>query len=171
MRKLLTVLGLALGLAAPGVAATPAWPDLGWLEGRWTADGGGGPGQASGGFSFLPEAGGQVLVRRNFADYPAQGGKPAERHDDLMVIYRDGPAARATYWDSEGQTIHYAVTAPAPGEAVFVSDDPAGPRFRLSYRRTAVGLDGRFEIAPPPGRDAFKTYLSWSATKAPQRAP
>src|SRR5665213_1313187 len=166
MRKLFTGLGLALLLAGPGAAATSPWSDLAWLEGRWTAQGGGGPGQASGGFSFLPEAGGQVLVRRNFADYPAQGGKPAQRHDDLMVIYHEGPATRATYWDSEGQTIHYVVTAPAPGEAVFVSDDPAGPRFRLSYHRAGEGLQGRFEIAPPGARDAFKTYLSWGATRA-----
>jgi len=166
MRTLLIALALGLGLGTAAWAAEPTWSGLSWLEGDWTAAGGGGPGQARGGFSFHPEAGGQVLVRRNFADYPAQGGKPAERHDDLMVIYHDGPALRATYWDSEGQTIHYAVATPAPGEAVFVSDDPAGPRFRLSYHRTASGLDGRFEIAPPPTRDAFKTYLSWSAAKA-----
>jgi hypothetical protein len=166
MRSLLVALLLVLGFAPAAVAAEPAWAGLKWLEGDWTAEGGGGPGQARGGFSFHPEAGGQVLVRRNFADYPAQGGKPAQRHDDLMVIYADGASAKATYWDSEGQTIRYAVSAPAPGEAVFVSEDSAGPRFRLSYHATAKGLEGRFEIAPPNAREAFKTYLTWTAVKA-----
>jgi hypothetical protein len=82
-----------------------------------------------------------------------------------MVIYREGPALRATYWDSEGQTIHYAVSAPQAGEVVFLSDDPAGPRFRLTYRKTADGLAGRFEIAPPPARDQFHEYLAWMATR------
>jgi hypothetical protein len=83
-----------------------------------------------------------------------------------MVIYAEGLLARAVYWDSEGQVIHYAVSAPAPGEAVLVSDDAAGPRFRLNYRATATGLEGRFEVAPPNARDAFKTYLTWTAVRA-----
>lgn len=166
MRSQLVALLLALGLAPAAVAADPPWAGLTWLEGDWTAEGGGGPGQASGGFSFQPDAGGQVLVRRNFADYPAQGGRPAQRHEDLMVVYADSGALRAVYWDAEGHVIHYAASAPAPGEAVFVSDDAAGPRYRLSYRRTARGLDGRFEIAPPNARDQFKAYLAWSAVRS-----
>lgn len=167
MRKLLACATTLVALASSGAAsaAAPDWGPLAWLIGQWTAEGGGDV-QGSGGFSFLPEAGGMVLVRRNFADYPAQGGRPASKHEDLMVIFHDGPALRATYWDSEGQTIHYAVTAPSGAEAVFVSDDPAGPRFRLSYRKTAKGLDGKFEIAPPPGRDQFRNYLAWTARRA-----
>jgi hypothetical protein len=156
---------LALGLiGASAHAATGDFGPLSWLVGRWTGAGGGAQ-QGSGGFSFLPEAGGAVLVRHNVADYPAQNGRPAQHHEDLMVIFRDGPAWRATCWDSEGQTIHYAVSTPSADEAVFVSDDPSGPRFRLSYRRTAQGLAGRFEIAPPPGRDRFADYLTWTAVR------
>ena len=165
MRKLILGLALIAALAGPAAAA-PDWGGLQWLVGRWIGAGGGAE-QGQGGFSFLPEAGGTVLVRKNFADYPAQGGKPAAHHDDLMVIYRDGPALRATYWDSEGQSIHYAVSSPAPGEAVFVSEDPSGPRFRLSYRQTPAGLQGRFEIAPPPARDQFHDYLTWTASRVP----
>ncbi|HEY3950964.1 hypothetical protein [Phenylobacterium sp.] len=159
---------MAAGLVLAGAAAAqnppkPDWSQLAWLEGDWTAVGGA-PGK--GGFSFRPEAGGWLLVRRNFADYPAQGGKPAEHHEDLLVMSREGAADRATYWDSEGHVIHYAASAPAAGEALFVSDDPAGPRYRLSYRRTAGGLAGRFEIAPPNARDQFKTYLEWTAVRA-----
>jgi hypothetical protein len=166
MRSLLVALGLALACGSTVSAAQPAWSGLRWLEGDWSAQGGGGPGRASGGFSFHAEAGGQVLVRRNFADYPAQDGKPASRHDDLMVIYAEGDSTKATYWDSEGQTIRYAVTTPAPGEAVFVSEAAQGPRFRLSYHATVQGLEGRFEIAPPSAREVFKTYLTWTAVKA-----
>jgi hypothetical protein len=164
MRSFLT-LAATLLLAAPASAATPDWSGLSWLFGRWVAVGGGAE-QGSGGFSFAPEAGGQVVVRRNRADYPAASGRAAAHHEDLMVIWRAAGGPRADYWDSEGHLIHYALSLPAPGEAVFVSDDPAGPRFRLSYRRTGAGLEGRFEIAPPEAREAFAPYLSWSARRA-----
>ena len=159
-------IGLILALAAGGAAAaaTP-WAPVAWLEGDWKAIGAGEPGQSSGDFTFHPEAGGQVLVRRSFAAYPAQDGRRAQRHDDFTVIYAEGGALRAVYWDSEGHEIHYAVSAPSPDQALFVSDDPAGPRYRLTYTRTAKGLDGRFEIAPPNARDQFKAYLTWSARK------
>ena len=165
--KIAVVLLAALAVGAGGAARAgePGWKPLAWLLGDWVGEGGGAE-TGAGGFSFRPDAGGQVLVRRNFAAYPAQNGKPASRHDDLMVIEGQGGQLRATYWDSEGQTIHYAVSAPSPDEVVFVSDDPAGPRFRLSYRRTAGGLAGRFEIAPPPARDQFRNYLTWTARKA-----
>lgn len=154
-----------LAVAGTARAAEPGWKPLSWLVGEWKGEGGGAQ-IGQGGFSFEPDAGGQVLVRRNFAAYPAQNGKPASRHDDLMVIAGEGGQLRATYWDSEGQTIHYAVSAASPDEVVFVSDDAAGPRFRLSYRKTANGLAGRFEIAPPTARDRFSDYLAWTAVKA-----
>jgi hypothetical protein len=167
LRRLATA-GVALAILAWGgaaAAAAPDWGALSWLIGRWTGAGGATAMQGGGGFSFLPEAGGTVLLRKNVADYPPQGGRPAQHHEDLMVIYREGPTVRATYWDSEGQTIHYAVSAPSPDEAVFVSDDAGGPRFRLTYRKTAQGLTGRFEIAPPPARDQFRDYLTWTAVR------
>jgi hypothetical protein len=154
---------LALTLAGPGRAAPADWRGFDWLVGNWTADAD--ATGAKGGFSFSRDAGGQVLIRRNFADYPAREGRPAERHDDVMVIYRDGPAARAIYWDSEGHVIHYAVSAPAADHVLLESDDPAGPRFRLSYHRTTAGLSGAFEIAPD--RQRFNPYLSWTAHRAP----
>jgi len=27
------------------------------------------------------------MVRTSFAEYPAGGGRPASRHDDLLIIY------------------------------------------------------------------------------------
>jgi len=154
---------VAVLLGTMGLKAADRAP-FDWLIGDWTGAGGGAE-QGSGGFSFKPEAGGQVIVRRNVADYPAQNGNPASRHEDIMVIDGQGAAVTARYWDSEGQTIHYIVTAPQPGVAVFLSDDPAGPRFRLTYTRTAPGLSGAFEIAPPDHRDQFRPYLTWTATR------
>ena len=165
MRGLLLVISLWLGGSAAAFAAPPAWAELDWLIGDWTANGD--PSQGTGGFTFAREAGGQILIRRNFADYPAQGGKPAERHDDLMVIYHEGPQTRAIYWDSEGHQIHYGVSTPAVGEVDFVSDDPSGPRYRLRYRKTGQGLQGSFEVAAPNARETFQPYLSWTAARRP----
>lgn len=155
---------LAIGLATPAVAGDAGWASLNWLSGSWVGAGGGAQ-QGAGGFSFAPEAGGKVLVRRNIADYPAQGGRPAQHHEDLMVIYPRGEQIRADYWDSEGQTIHYEVTFPKPGEVVFLSDAAPGPRFRLTYRQRAGGLDGQFEIAPPDKPAQFQNYLTWTARR------
>jgi hypothetical protein len=165
MRAIIGAAALAAAVAGgPTQAATGDFGPLSWLVGRWTGAGGGAQ-VGAGAFSFLPDAGGTVLVRRNVADYPPQNGRSAQHHEDLMVIFREGQAWRATYWDSEGQTIHYAVTTPSPDEVTFVSDNVLGPRFRLSYRRTAQGLAGRFEIAPPPDRDRFRGYLTWTAVR------
>lgn len=166
-RNAIAALGalLTLALCSPCLAASADWTGLDWLVGRWTGEGGGAA-TGSGDFTFEREAGGQALVRRNVAFYPPTDGKPAQRHDDLMVIWPDGAAVRATYWDSEGHVIHYAVTVSAAGDAVFVSDDAAGPRFRLSYHRTDRGLAGLFEIAPPNARERFAPYLQWTARRA-----
>lgn len=157
----------ALALAAPARAAQSVWPGLDWLEGRWVGDGGGAR-QGAGAFSFTPEAGGQIVVRRNSADYPPQDGRPAQRHEDLMVIFRDGEAVRAAYWDSEGQKIRYAVSFPEAGVVSFVSEPGPGPRFRLTYRNRGGGrLDGLFQIAQPEEPEGFRTYLAWTARRAP----
>ena len=164
LRARLAASCLALAFAA-GAQAAPGWGGLDWLVGGWTAEGGGAQ-QGSGGFTFTPEAGGQVLVRRNHADYPAQNGKPATRHEDMMVIEHQARGGlRATYWDDDGHVIHYEVRTPEPGSAEFVSTDPIGPRYRLTYRRTPVGLEGWFEVAPPNDRDRFQPYLNWTARR------
>jgi hypothetical protein len=163
---------LAMPLLAPrsAHAAGPAELEpLAFLIGEWPAAGAGQPGQGAGSTTFTRSVQDKVIVRTNHADYPAQGGKPASRHDDLMVIYAapGGGSARADYYDSEGHVIRYAVQTPAPNQAVFVSDTAAGaPRFRLTYRLEGSVLKGTFEIAAPDAPDAFKPYLSWEARKA-----
>jgi hypothetical protein len=144
-------------LAAPAFAADD-WGPVQFLVGKWTGEGSGQPGNGSGSFSLLPDLQGKILVRKSFAEYPAANGRPASRHDDLMIVYRDSGELRAAYYDSEGHTIHYAVQA-VEGGVSFVSGGPRDqPRYRLTY--LAAGKDRarlKFEIAPP-GKD-FALYI------------
>jgi hypothetical protein len=141
------------------------WGPAQFLIGHWTGDGAGQPGQGTGSFSFTPDLQGKVLVRKSFAAYPAANGKPASRHDDLMIVYRDGPSRelRAMYFDSEEHVIPYAVKPADGGGVVFVTEGSSTTmRYRLTYTGTATdALKLKFEIAPP-GKE-FATYLEATA--------
>jgi len=155
---------MALLLLAPMAGAAEGWGPAEFLIGKWTGVGSGALGNGAGTFSFESGLQGKVLVRKSFAEYPPAGGKPASRHDDLMVIYRDEGDSRlkATYFDSEGHVIQYAVKAAGEG-VVFESGGP-GPRYRLSYVPEKPGrLRLKFEIAPP-GKE-FATYIEAEAEK------
>lgn len=137
------------------------WTDWQPFLGSWQGTGSGEPGQGRGEFSFLPELQGAVLVRHNYAEYPASKDKPAYRHDDLMVIYPDAEKkARADYWDNEGHVIHYEVEL-SDGKLVFVSDAAqTGPRYRLTYVKTGENdLKLSFEIAAPNDPNNFKIFI------------
>src|SRR5262249_6822529 len=103
---------------------------------------------------------GKVLIRHNSAELPAGKGRPAEKHEDLMVIYPDsGMQFRADYYDSEGHVIHYSI-APNDAGLVFTSSPAPGPRFRLTYARSENNtVRVKFEIAPPGKAGQFRTYL------------
>ena len=164
MRRLWPALFLAAALSA---APSPdPWAALRYLAGEWKGEGGGAPGQASaGGFTFHFDLQGKVFVRTSFAEYPAAAGRPAFRHDDLMVIYEEnGP--RAIYFDNEDHVIRYRVIA-ATDAVTFVSDPaPSAPRYRLTYRRTgAATVSIRFEIAPSGKPEAFAPYLDATARR------
>ena len=136
------------------------WGPLQFLIGKWTGEGSGQPGNGSGSFSLLPDLQDHVLVRKSFAEYPASGGKPGFRHDDLMVVHREEETGdlRATYWDSEGHVISYAVKAVKGGAALESDGPPSQMRYRLTY--IAAGPDRAhltFEVAAP-GRD-FAKYI------------
>ena len=140
------------------------WAPLAFLVGEWTGEGGGGPGQGSGGFSFLPDQGGTILIRKNRADYPASKDRPAFSHTDLMMVYKEAREAklRAIYFDTEDHVIHYTVEPSADGNSVqFVSEN-----YRLTYRRTGADRVAiKFEIAPPDKPGAFATYIEASARR------
>jgi hypothetical protein len=160
-----TTVAVTMALAAALVAAPPApLVPFQMLIGEWQAldD----PSGATGGFTFSYSVQDRVIVRTNYASYPAANGKPASRHDDLMVIFLDGDAVRADYFDNEGHVIRYIAEA-RPDQIVFLSEIKASePRYRLLYRRGSDGLlHGRFDVAPPGKPDTFSTYLSWSARK------
>jgi hypothetical protein len=161
MRRLTLLLPLLFVLSA----VAEDWSSLQFMMGTWASDQSstGDRGSGTGSFSLQPDLQGRVLIRKNFAEYPASEAKPAYRHDDLMVIYRDSGSdpVRAMYFDNEGHVIRYTVTT-ANGQAVFVSDEVSGqPRFRLTYNSpSAEHLKLKFEIAPP-GKD-FATYIEAS---------
>jgi hypothetical protein len=146
------------------------WGPAQFLVGNWAGEGGGQPGQASGAFSFSPDLQGKILVRKSFAEYPPANGRPAFRHDDLMIVCRDETthALRAFYFDSEEHVIPYTVKT-ADGGLVFVSDGaPSSTRFRMTYTSTGKDtLKFKFEIAAP-GKE-FVPYLEAAAHREPAR--
>ena len=142
---------------------------LRFLIGEWEAIGEGGPGTAKGGFTFAFDLQNKVIVRKNYAEYPASANRPATKHEDLMVIYVDDALnqIRANYFDTEGHQINYKVTSSVDDQNVtFISESlQSQPRYRLSYAKLKDGtLSGRFEIAPPGQPEGFKTYLQWIST-------
>ena len=153
-------------VAAEGAKSASLDP-LSFLLGDWEATGQGQPGQGTGRSVFHQDLQQRVMIRNSFAEYPATADRPASRHDDLMVIYADGAALKADYYDSEGHVIRYAVANPSADAAVFTSDlKPGAPRYRLSYVLKGDVLEGTFEIAPPGKPDAFQRYLAWQSHKA-----
>lgn len=140
---------------------------LSFLVGEWITPDPGQAGAGSGTAVFRRGLQDRVIVRTSYAEYPAAGGKPGSRHDDLMIIYAEDGGVRADYYDNEGHVIRYAVQSPAAGEAVFLSEAGDGePRFRLSYKLESTGiLKGEFSIAPPGTPEDFKPYLTWEAHK------
>jgi hypothetical protein len=161
IRVLFALLLTALPMQAQGDSALKK---LEFLLGKWTGVAGEKDtslGAGQGDFSFELELNKKIIVRRNHAGYTS-----GTQHDDLMVIYLDGPneTPRAIYFDSEGHVIRYNLTFPTANQVVFESDAAQpGPRYRLSYSRAAGALDGKFEIAPPGA--PYKTYMSWASKK------
>jgi hypothetical protein len=163
----LTILLFAVTVAA--IAQSPAKSEdpfgrLAFLVGDWVGDGSGDPGNGSGGFTIKPDLEEHVLVRTNYARYPATADRPAYRHDDLMITYPEGGDLKAVYFDNEGHVIHYKISTTA-NTAVFVSEGP-GPGFRLTYKRTDKDhLALKFEISPPDKPGEFKTYIEATAKR------
>lgn len=169
-RKWLAML-LALLLSsftpADANAQTPqAMADLDFLAGSWDAVGG--PPGSSGGTAFRWDAQGRILVRTNHAEYPAMQGRPASRHDDLMVIYVENTAPlRAIYFDNEGHVIRYTASSSTGDTLVLVSEARAGePRFRLSYSKMPGDrLAGEFASSRPDAPDTFAPMFKWELVR------
>ena len=168
MRIPLLLLAAATLYAQTSSKTGDRWAPLAFLVGEWTGEGGGGPGQGSGGFSFLPDQNGTILVRKNRADYPPTKDRPAFSHTDLMMVYKETSETklRAIYFDTEDHVIHYTVEPSADGSSVqFLSDN-----YRLTYRKTgADSVAIKFKIAPPDKPGAFATYIEAGARRAKPR--
>ena len=145
------------------------WDGWNFLMGEWVGEGGGDPGQGTGGFTFALDLQKRILVRKNFADYPPLNNRPAFRHEDLLIVYQEsGTSTRADYFDNEGHVIHYTVEFAKDSIAVvFVSDpSPSAPRFRMTNAKAGPDkIAIAFEIAPPGKPDAFSTYITASARR------
>lgn len=175
-------IGLAIGLASPIAAAEPrpavSLDALAFLIGNWTGEGKSDSGPGTGSASFERTMGGKAILRRNHAEYPASGGRPAVVHDDLMIVYADAQAGtlRAFYTDTESHVIDYVVTPAADGKSVVFESDPSttrGPRFRLTFLREEGGrVSLVFEMAPPDHPDQFSKLMDGRLRhgSAPHRA-
>ena len=168
MRSLSMVVLLSTILATVAVAGPPGELEpFSFLIGEWSASGSGQPGVGTGTAVFARALQDRAIVRTSYAEYPAALGKPASRHDDLMVIYTHAGVVHADYYDSEGHVIRYLGSSGGPGQAMFVSEPVAGePAFRLSYKLEGGVLKGEFAIAPPGTAPAFTPYLTWESPKA-----
>ena len=96
---------LCLLFLLPLLQAADDWQPLQFLIGNWTGEGSGTPGNGAGAFSFEPDLQRHILVRKSFAEYPPANGKPAYRHDDLLIVYREDGQLRAIYFDNEDHVI------------------------------------------------------------------
>jgi len=158
---------LILALACTALVAQAPDPlgPVRFLAGTWVGEGTGEPGRNAGEVIFTFELGGKALVRHNATSFPAQEGRAAFVHSDLMTIYPDGSQLKALYLDSEGHVIHYNVTAKGE-DVVFLSEPQPGPTFRFIYRSKPGGaLYSAFAIAPPGKPEAFTTHVEGEARR------
>ncbi len=145
-----------------------SWNGWDFVLGTWDGEGGGQPGQGTGGFTFAPELDGRILVRRSFTEFPPSEGRPGFRHDDLIIVDRDAQGTtRATYWDNEGHRIDYEVTVSEnPRTITFQTHGkPGAERIRFIYWDRRPGrLEFTFDIAPP-GASEFTTHVRGTARR------
>jgi len=143
---------------APSVTLQPALAGLGFLLGRWGAGAGRVAetgGRSAGSSSFIAQAGGGVLVRRDHTELFDKAGQRSGSFDQLMTIYAEGGAIHADYFDGV-HVIHYTNAKITPGQSVVFSTAAAtgAPNFQLSYAVKSGTLSVAFAMAPP-GSTAF----------------
>jgi|ERR1700728_1589221 hypothetical protein len=145
------------------------WNALRFLEGTWDArtKGEASGVNATGTYNFRKELGGHILARHSSAA-GCKGPNDFDcEHGDLLYVYQDmpGQTLKAIYFDNEGHVIHYSVSTPTPGSAVFTSDPSVpGPQFRLAYELKGAIMSGKFQMQMP-GKAEWTSYLEWSGAK------
>lgn len=119
--------------------------------------------RSSGQFTFAPELGGKILVRRGY------NVSAAGRHEDLLIVFPGAAGLRASYFDNEGHTLQYAVSASPAGIEMLSDDAPGQPRFKLRYDARGPGeLAVEFAIAAP-GSTEFRRYTGALVQRVPWR--
>ncbi len=147
---------------AQQTAAAGTWDGWKFLIGEWYGEGSGQPGQGIGGYTFSLDLQGAILVRKNFAHYPATKDRPEYTHDDLMVVYYEHNKPEAIYFDNEKHIIRYNVEFSKDSTSViFLSDVlPSSPRYRLTYTKAGENqVRITFETAPADKPEAFSRYI------------
>ena len=136
--------------------------NLDYLIGEWTGSGGGsGSGQGEGGSVFRYDLDSNVIIRENYAHYPAQNNKPEYTHKDLMIIYWQTVLPKAIYIDNEKHVINYNIEL-KENELVFTSEEVKGtPQFRMTYIKIDQNrMNLKFDIAPPNKPGKFMPYIT-----------
>ncbi len=138
---------------------------LSFLEGTWTANATG-AGTSSGKYTFRRELGGHVLARHAATDRCAGPNDFDCGHGDLLYVYPDGPGSslKAIYLDNEGHVLHYTISTPEHGVALFLTEPGPGPCFRLVYTLQGTLLSGKFQMQAP-SQDTWTSYLEWSGPR------
>jgi hypothetical protein len=159
---LTTILLLSQPASAQQRSKIVNWHAFEFLLGEWIGEGSGDPGRGEGGFTYSLDLQNTILVRKNWANYPATKDRPAFSHNDLMILHQEAGKIRAVYFDNEQHVINYGVTVSNDSNSVvFVSEVTASaPRFRLT--NTKSGTDSikiTFEIAPPGKPESFAPYI------------
>ena len=95
MKKFKLILVILFFTGFQIVISQPAadWSKLQHLTGHWVGEGNGKPGQGTGGFSFQPDLGGNILVRKSHTEFPATSDRPATTHDDFKM-YLEGKSKK-----------------------------------------------------------------------------
>jgi hypothetical protein len=149
---------------------SPALSPVGFLVGRWIAEGGrAAPDKPLRGVSTIePAVSGQALLRRDHTDVVGPDGAVVQSFDQIMLIYPDAGHLHGDYFDG-AHVIHYVDAVIEPEHSVRFTTAPAvgAPAFRLTYEKEA---DGRLRILfemQAPGQSGFQTLAEGMARRQP----
>jgi len=175
MKTLFVFFAFAIPIFAQNTPQQDPWKAIGFLEGTWEAKTDGAAGvTTSGVYTFRRELKNHVMARHSSNDPGCKGPATFDcEHGDLLYVFQEmpGQALKAIYFDNEGHVIHYAVSTPNNGTAVFLSDaTQPGPRFRLIYERKGSVMSGKFQMQMP-GQQDWKSYLEWTGAMRPVTSP
>jgi hypothetical protein len=133
-----------------------------FLIGEWVGSGGGSiSGKGEGSSIFKLDLDSNVIIRENYAQYPASNDNPAYTHKDLMIIYYQSSKPKAVYFDNEKHVINYNIEL-SDNKIIFTSEEIKGiPQFRLSYEKEGDNkMKLYFDIASPNAPGKFGYYLT-----------